>query len=104
MSYSLNYSGFSIPKDPWLTVSGGDQKQYIYRVSDLLNYLTQTFGKPDKTVNNPRHSDFSNLKGILVFGVPWKDATGHATLWDENFCSDHCYFPQATEASIWLLN
>lgn len=103
MSYSLNNSGISIPKGVWKTVSGSDKKQYIYRVSDLIKYLSQTFGKPDKSVRNPKPSDFARLKGILVFGVHWSDATGHATLWNGSVCSDHCYFPVAAEASIWLL-
>ena len=34
----------------------------------------------------------------------WSDASGHATLWNGNTCSDHCYFPMSSEASIWLLN
>lgn len=46
---------------------------------------------------------FFGLKGILVFGVQWSDASGHATLWDGIRCSDHCYFPVAMEASIWFL-
>jgi hypothetical protein len=104
MSYSLNNSGIPITRGIWKTVSGGDKKQYIYRVSDLIKYLNQTFGKPDKTVKNPTPSDFAGMKGILVFGVQWSDATGHATLWDGITCSDHCYFPVAMEASIWLLN
>ena len=103
MSYSLNNSGTFIYKGAWKTVSGGNKEQYIYRVSDLIKYLTQTFGKPDKVVKNPKPSDFANLKGILIFGVQWSDATGHATLWNGSGCSDHCYFPVAAEASIWLL-
>ncbi len=103
MSYSLNNSGSLIPRGIWKTVSGGDKKQYIYRVSDLSKYLTNTFGKPDTTVKSPKPSDFAGVKGILVFGVQWSDATGHATLWNGSTCSDHCYFPVASEASIWLL-
>lgn len=53
MSYSLNNSGSLIPRGIWKTVSGGDKKQYIYRVSDLSKYLTNTFGKPDTTVKTP---------------------------------------------------
>jgi hypothetical protein len=87
----------------WKTVSGGDGKQYIYRVADLIKFLNHAFGKPDKIVKNPKPKDFSKIKGILLFGVPWRDATGHATLWDGNACSDHCYFSDALEASVWLL-
>ncbi len=103
MSYSLNHSGVTITKGAWDTVSGKDRNQYLYRVSSLLKYLQFAFGKPDKTVKHPNPNDFSNDKGILVFGVQWSDATGHATLWDGARCSDHCYFPVAQEASIWLL-
>ncbi len=104
MSYSLNYSGNTIPRGVWKTVTGADGKQYIFRVSDLLVFLNQEFGKPDKTIKNPKPSDFTSDKGILVFSVSgWSDASGHATLWDGSTCSDHCYFPNASEASIWLL-
>lgn len=103
MSYALNYSKLPINRGVWNTVSGEDKKWYIYRVKDLLIFLTQSFGQPDKTVKNPKPTDFSGLKGILVFKVTWADASGHATLWDGIACSDHCYFPQATEASLWKL-
>jgi hypothetical protein len=103
MSYSLSNAGVHIPQGAWRTVSGGDGRQYIYRVLDLIKFLNKTFGKPDKTVKNPRPSDFSGINGILLFSVRWGDATGHATLWNGNACSDHCHFPVATEASIWNL-
>ncbi|MDB5800364.1 MAG: hypothetical protein JWL63_1303 [Rhodocyclales bacterium] len=103
MSYSLNNSSVPITRGAWSTVSGGDKKWYIYRVKDLLSFLRHSFGRPDKTVKNPKSGDFAKLKGILVFNVPWGDASGHATLWDGGTCSDHCHFPIATEASIWLL-
>lgn len=104
MSYSLNQSGIAISKGTWKSVSGADGKQYIYRVSDLTRFLSQRLGSPDKTVHSPKPSDFAGMKGILVFGVRWNDATGHATLWDGGTCSDHCYFPVAVEASIWSLH
>lgn len=104
MSFSLNYAGTPITRGPWGTVSGKDGKQYIYRVSDLLRFLKQRFGAPDKTVKNPKPSDLASDKGILVFSVSgWIDASGHATLWNGATCSDHCYFQNASEASIWLL-
>ena len=103
MSYALNSSGINIPRGLWKTVSGADSRQYIYRVADLVKFLTHTFGKPDKTVKNPKPGDFAGMKGLLLFTVQWSDATGHATLWDGNTCSDHCHFPVAKEASIWRL-
>lgn len=103
MSYSLNKSGVVIPRGVWSTVSGGDGKQYIYRLADLARFLAHRFGSADKTVRSPKPGDFAGLKGILIFGVRWSDATGHATMWDGGTCSDHCYFPVAAEASIWEL-
>jgi hypothetical protein len=102
MSYTLNHSGISIGGGPWKTVSGADGKQYIYRLSDLRAFLLHTFGRPDKTIKHPRPNSFAQMAGILVFTVHWSDASGHATLWDGRVCSDHCYFPVASEASIWL--
>lgn len=103
MSYSLNYSGVIISRGSWQTVSGADRKWYIYRVSDLVTFLRLSFGEPDKTVKNPKPKNFEENKGILVFRVNWSDASGHVTLWNGSSCSDHCHFPVASEASIWIL-
>jgi hypothetical protein len=103
MSYALNYSDNLVIRGKWATVSGADKKWYIYRVKDLLNYLTQHFGKPDIIVKKPKAQNFANMQGIIVFKVDWDDATGHASLWNGENCSDHCYFEKASEASIWLL-
>ncbi len=103
MSYALNYSENNITRGIWNTVSGADKKWYIYRVQDLINYLTQNFGSADKVIKHPKSENFSNMQGIIVFQVDWKDATGHASLWNGENCSDHCYFDKASEASIWFL-
>ncbi len=104
MSYTLNYSSSKVERGPWKTVSGGDKNWYIFRVRDLIIYLHEKYGKPDKTIKNPTVKDFQGVNGILVFTVNgWSDASGHATLWNGTTCSDHCYFPVSSEASIWLL-
>ncbi|YCI28670.1 type VI secretion system amidase effector protein Tae4 [Erwinia sp. PK3-005] len=104
MSYVLNYTGSKIKRGAWKTVSGKDKNWYIYRVRDFLSYMNEVYGKPDKSVINPTVHDFKGLNGILIFNVNgWSDASGHATLWNGNTCSDHCYFPLANEASIWIL-
>lgn len=104
MSYVLNKSGVSIPSLPKETVSGSDSSQYIYRVKELIQFLRFKMGKPDKLIHNPKASDFSGAKGLLVFEVTgWTDAAGHATLWDGSRCSDHCYFPRAAKAHFWSL-
>jgi hypothetical protein len=103
MSYCLQKSGIIISKGHWDTVSGGDKKLYIFRVADMKTFLGETFGKPDKTVFNPRESDFVGVKGILVFTQQFIGASGHATLWDGRLCSDHCYFPRSTKVELWQL-
>lgn len=72
LSYSLNYSGSPVGRGSWSTVSGADKKLYIFRIRDLLPYLRQRFGRPDKTVKNPKESDFAGMQGILVFSVPFE--------------------------------
>ncbi len=103
MSYALNNSGVIVSRGIWSTVSGKNKKWYIYRVRDLIKFLSHSFGPPDKTAKNPQPKDFNGEKGLLVFSVNWSDATGHATLWNGNTCSDRCHFPVASEVSIWTL-
>lgn len=113
MSYVLNYTGFPIPKSSqYAMVSGGDHRQYIYRINDMMNYLERTLGKPDKTVSTPKTSDFEGMKGIIVVkGHGWSNARGHVTLWDGKSCSDTCHLMSDPDngsftpdtASIWLL-
>lgn len=103
MSYTLNRADMPINRGIWKTVSGADGRWYIYKVRDMIAYLQHRFGKPDMTVRNPTPADFKGVKGILMFNVNFNNATGHATLWDGAGCSDHCYFPVASEASLWKL-
>ncbi|CNC19019.1 MULTISPECIES: type VI secretion system amidase effector protein Tae4 [Yersinia pseudotuberculosis complex] len=106
MSYALNNSGISVPRNEskWKTSSGADRKWYIYRVEDMVRFLNDQFGKADViSSSSVSQNDFKNKKGILVFNVNWSDATGHATLWNGISCSDSCYFQQAGGAQLWLL-
>lgn len=105
ISYALNHSGAPVARGVWATSSGQDGKWYLYRVNDLLPYLTQKFGPPDAVVQSPTPASFAGKKGIIVFKVSqWSDATGHATLWNGSSCADSCYFPESSEASLWILN
>jgi hypothetical protein len=113
MSYVLNQTGFPISKSHhYAMVSGGDHRRYIYRVTDMIRYLTKHFGKPDKLKTAPLNSaDFANMKGIVVFtGHGSDNASGHITLWDGNVCSDACHFYPSSDshlipesAMIWVL-
>lgn len=113
ISYVLNHTGFPIRPSPrYQMVSGGDRMEYIFRVGDMMNYLEDSFGKPDKTSKSPQPSDFSGMRGIIVVrGHGWSNAKGHVTLWNGTQCSDTCHLladpdngpfvPDA--ASIWVL-
>jgi len=106
ISRSLNYSGSPVGFiPPNLTVSGKDGKWYIYRVTELIKYLTNKYGEPDLVVKGePYASKFKGRKGIIVFDVDvWDDASGHATLWDGMSCSDKCYFPLSKKVMLWVL-
>lgn len=112
MSYVLNSTGRPIKTNIHPTVGGADGKRYLFRVNDMMAYLDESFGKPDKTVKFPSPSAFAKLKGILVIrGYGWRDAKGHVTLWDGSGCSDTCHLLNDPEngafvpetASIWVL-
>jgi hypothetical protein len=104
MSYVLNRAGLPIPHLVHETVSGGDGYQYFFRVKDLFEFLRNSLGKPDSILTGPSAGGLTAKKGLLVFEVAiWRDASGHATLWDGVTCSDHCYFPVAKRVLFWAL-
>lgn len=104
LSYVLNKNGNKIPYINGQTVSGKEGNWYIYKVKTLIKYLKKIYGEPDVTFKNPNEVLLSKHKGILVFKVnEWRDATGHATIWDGAHCSDKCYFPISQRAYLWKL-
>lgn len=94
MSYILNESGLRIPRIPGQTVSGGDGRQYFFRVRNLIAFLEQRWGKPEIVKYPPSGGGpLAGKKGVVLFEVSgWSDALGHATLFNGNNCYDHCYF------------
>lgn len=116
VSRALNYSGHPVPADfkgkqgKNFAVTGVDGKWYAFRVRDMHAYLKHMLGKPD-VVEASRLNDskvrgkFLNKKGMMVFKVTaWDDATGHITLWNGTKCSDKCYFNEAVQVELWILN
>jgi hypothetical protein len=113
ISYVLNKTGFPVRKSArYRMVSGRDHLQYIYRVADMMAYLEEAFGKPDKSVKSPKPTDFSGMQGIIgVKGHGWTNAAGHVTLWNGSQCSDTCHLMSDPDngpfvpdtASIWKL-
>lgn len=113
MSYVLNKTGFPVRRGVgYSVVSGNDRSLYLFRVNEMMEYLSRTLGKPDKTVKAPQVADFSGSQGIIVIqGHGWRDARGHVTLWNGTRCSDTCHLLNDPEngpfvpdtGSIWYL-
>ena len=114
VSKALNASSASaIPAHRYglVTVVGQDKKNYALRVKEFKIYLLSKYGKPDLTYNksNPnakQPEDFNGKTGIIIFDVQgWSDATGHATLWDNNKCLDDSdYWNMAKVVELWIVN
>ncbi len=86
------------------TVSGKNGDWYLFRVIDIVKYLTKLFGKHDHEFIAPTPEKLAGHKGIIVFEVDgWDDATGHATIWNGTGCSDQCYFSKAKKVYLWTL-
>ncbi|NVL30582.1 cytoplasmic protein [Pseudomonas syringae pv. actinidiae] len=94
ISYIFNYSGFTVPKVSGETVTGGDKKQYFYRINNLVIFLKSQWGRPDVVRYPPSDGGtLTDKKGVIIFEISgWSNARGHATLFDGNTCYDHCYF------------
>ena len=95
MSFILNSANVIIPGIPGKTVAGKDKKQYFFRVTDVIVFLKQRWGRPDVISQYPPldGGPLAGKRGLIMFEVSgWNDATGHATLWDGLKCHDYCYF------------
>jgi hypothetical protein len=130
LSYSLNRSGLKIPKQTPLkwykadfsVVEGGDGFYYGHGVVEMFHYISEKYGKPDIEIPGPFGiwkngiisqdpgalisvtvpPGFKSKKGIIIFLVSiWKDAQGHASLWDGEKCSDNSYFEFADRVMLW---
>jgi hypothetical protein len=106
LSRAFNYSGTPIEKTAiGYKVKGADNKIYLLRVTDMIKFVEQNYGQPDKTIIPKNGADVSNefleKKGILIFKVTgWQGATGHVTLWNGIDCGDHCYFIHPTQPNV----
>lgn len=111
MSYILNQSGLFIPPTTDKTKKGGDERNYFYRVKDVIEFLKRRWGAPEIVAYPPAGGgSMVGKKGVVLFEVRgWTDASGHATLFDGTTCYDHCYFNepgvayQTTKANFWAL-
>ena len=103
MSYALNFSGLTIPKMNG-TVSGADGSQYFMRVRDLQGFLNSALGKPI-VLSGGSFAGPPGETGIISFNIPFRDATGHFTLWDRDHAVDqdepYSDWPKPTSALFW---
>ncbi|MDR5825051.1 type VI secretion system amidase effector protein Tae4 [Caballeronia sp. LZ043] len=100
MSYILNHCGIPIPTIRGKTVTGGDKRQYFFRVRDLIDFLQHCWGEAEVVEFPPSGGGaLANKRGVILFEVSgWGDAQGHATLYNGIIRYDRCYFnePEAT--------
>ena len=89
MSRGFNYGGYAIPSGTIIPgrniyrVRGGDEKAYILRVNDLIQYVKHNWGNADLTLSPSEAGRLAGRRGLIVMEVAgWTDATGHVTLWD----------------------
>ncbi|RQT34922.1 type VI secretion system amidase effector protein Tae4 [Burkholderia contaminans] len=112
MSYILGEAGMVMPRIPGQTVSGGDDRQYFFRVRDLIRLLEQRWGKAERVEYPPSNGgSLAGRQGVILFEVSgWSDAQGHATLFNGRTCYDLCYFNEpgaryrTDRANFWSLS
>ncbi|WP_256857167.1 type VI secretion system amidase effector protein Tae4 [Burkholderia cenocepacia] len=112
MSYILGEAGMVIPRIPEQTVPGRDNRQYFFRVRDLIRFLEQRWGKAEGVKYPPSNGGLlAGRQGVILFEVSgWSDAQGHATLFNGRTCYDHCYFNEpgaryrTDRANFWSLS
>lgn len=77
---------------------------YIFRVTELANYMLQRYGKPQvwaKKTDNPRAA-VHGKRGVILFVVSgWSDATGHFDIWTGNEPAGSEYFDKASDVFLW---
>lgn len=65
------------------TVKAADGSRIIYRVRELESYLAKMLGKSgDIDTTMPFDSEIKGRRGIIVFRVGWRNATGHIALFN----------------------
>ena len=84
------------------TVTGGDGKLYAYRVREMRSYLEAKFGGPKLHVSGPEaFLAATNKRGIIMFEVRWRDATGHFDMWNGKQARLKAHFSEARSVLMW---
>ena len=103
MSYAFNKAGYKIPYIEDETVSGEGKKDwYIFRVREFKNFLNRKNYNTISSDKNKKLTPFANKKGIIVFDVNFKDATGHVDLFNGSRVEGKDYSSDPNLTSITL--
>lgn len=109
ISRVFNVVGPAIPRGvAGLTVrQGADLAWYAIRQRELQAWMRRQFGNPAVSLRPPIDRNMlRNLKGVIGFDIPFRDATGHIDLWDGgSFGTEaqaaHNYFQIARSVVLW---
>ncbi len=86
-------------------IGGADHKNYIFPVRQMVSFIGDQLGTPDISKGpEARRNDFIGRKGIVAFGVPFADASGHVTLWDGQQAADEDYFDPVSRHNLPLID
>ena len=101
LSYAFNkIAGHKIPYTNNKTVSGSDNNWYIYRVTDMVNYLKDNYGNPISTTTDK----IRGRHGIIWQSeCGWGDASGHLDVWDNNNSLNH-FYNECQDVYFWEIN
>lgn len=103
MSYAFNKAGETILSSDGAVSSGADGKWYLYRVADVMNFVSRVIG--GTPIRGSKISDFSGKKGVIIFtGCGWVDATGHVDLFDGSKVEGSDYFGTCSSVELYVLN
>lgn len=102
MSYAFNRSGNSISSNDGAVSSGADGSWYLYRVKDFITFVKKTINGASLSGNSA--ASFYGKKGVIVFsGCGWGDATGHIDLFDGSKVEGTDYFPNCSNAVLYII-
>lgn len=105
LSYVFNHvAGHKIPAKPrgvHGNVEPGLNGYYIFGSRGFANYMSKTYGAPDKHSSADHLADYTDRKGIIFYDMLFEDAFGHIALWDGANGYYGEYFEKAKRVWFW---
>ncbi|MBK9255166.1 MAG: hypothetical protein IPM42_06720 [Saprospiraceae bacterium] len=116
VSIALNNSNVIIPNIPGETLVGLDGKYYFLNVLALKKWMEKTFKVYPETSkhkkfklpeDSPLNGDKFNMKKGIYIMIPSNavnfGAKGHSDIFNGLKCGYHCFFKDAKEINLWIL-